>query len=963
MKLNDCIHGFTVTEISEVKEIAATLYSFEHKKTGAKLVYIDRKDECKSFAIGFRTIPKDDTGVFHILEHSVLCGSRKFPVKEPFTELLKSSLNTFMNALTYSDKTLYPISSRNEKDFFNLVDVYMDAVFNPKALENEFIFMQEGWRYELDESGRLSVNGVVYNEMKGAYSSSEEYADYLISKLLYKGGTYGLDSGGNPDAIPTLSYEDFKAAHSSFYHPSNAYILLDGSVDLDKALKLISDYLEPYDKRVTDFEVERGESCIGEVHVADYEIEEEDDPKDKTRVLLSYPVSSFDECVKNNTLVIICDTVADSNEAVLKKKILFSGLCEDVHFYAGTGSKYCTLNVEFRGVKDGCENEVIEVYRKTLREIISEGIPTELLASSINLLEFKTREADFGSYPKGIVYLLSVYDMWLYGYSPADSLRYDFIFDSLRERIGTSYYTDLLEECTEKNGFVTLIMHPSTTLGRERAEAHRKALDELYEKMSEEQKQELIKKNEQFELWQATPDTEEALAALPTLTLRDLGEAPRETPTKITEADGVTVLNHEIETNGITYVELLFDASDTELSDYAALKMLGLMLPVLDTDTHTSNELRGLIKGHLGSLSLTVTPIKNGENGRLYFSVKTSLLEREKDKAIELLSEYLYKTNLDNKEAIRRKLTQLRTVHEDGITSNGLSYAITRAGAKYDVLEVEKEYLSGYEFYRSLKEMTVKLADGSAMEAFIRKLCTLRDKILTRPRLLLAITGKFDQAFAEKLVAFISPDGDAPTCTEIPLMEKKNEGIAIPSPVSYAVLASNIFISKENLYTGAYSTLTTMLNYETLWEEIRLKGGAYGTGFFVRANSGSTAYHSYRDPSPKRSLECFLKAPSEIRELIKNTPDLTKYVIGTVGATESVMTPGLEGSVATNYYLSGKSYDDVIRARQEIINTTKDELLGLTLVLDEIYKDSTATVVGPREKLSDIDLIDTILEI
>lgn len=959
MKINDIVYGWLVTDATPVDEISAILHILEHKKSGARLCYLERDDACKTFAVTFPTIPTDDTGVFHILEHSVLCGSRKFPLKEPFTELLKGSLNTFLNAMTYNDKTAYPVSSRNDKDFYNLVDVYMDAVFHPTAVACENIFRQEGWRYELTDDGRLEYNGVVYSEMRGAYSSVDELADHHLARLVFPNGTYSYDSGGHPDAIPTLTYEGFCAAHKKFYRPENAYMFLDGRPDLDDILPLLNSYLDEYERGEFRAEITEGDCIITDPLTVEYEIEAGEDETDKTRVYLAYRAGECTDTVRAAALSAITDALADSNEAPLKKKILSSGLCDNVYVYAPTGNKWNTLNIEFRGVKDGREEDLIHHFDSVIEETLNGGIDKSLIAASVDLAEFRAREADYGSYPKGIVYLSAVTEAWLYGMHPSELLRYEPIYAALRERLKNDYYTSLFGEVLG-GARATLIMHPSKTLASKRAAALAEKLDTHLGLMSECEREQLKGAIEQFNLWQAAPDTAEALATLPSLTVADLGDMPKEIPTNVDKYRGATIISHPIATNGITYAQIYFDATDTAPEDISPLVFMGFLYSNLDTLRGSANDFRRRSKSDLGSITLTYHATESANEPKLYALLQFSCLDTKRESAIRLAQEYLYETVLENRDATRRMLTQLAATLSDSITGAGHSYAVTRCAARYSRLEALKEHIVGYEFYRWVKRYTS--ASDSLIDGLIEKMRTLRDKIMTRPRTTAAATSKEDGGFLHRCVDMIKSGDGVSKPSLIEVMPKKNEGIAVPSQVSYAALGSNLYAAGYRYHTGAWSTLATLLNYQILWEEVRVKGGAYGTGFISRANSGTTAFYSYRDPNPSCALDVFRTAKERIQKTLKASTDLTKFIIGTVGMLDEVTTPAADGNTATVLYLAKKTHDDVLRARQEVISADSKTLSDLADMLDKITSIATVTVVGPREKLAEMGL-DEILDI
>ena len=960
MKINDRLYGFTVTDVCDVSPIDAKMLLMEHDKTGAKLCFLKRQDASRTFSITFPTIPTDDTGVFHILEHSVLCGSEKFPTKEPFTELLKGSLNTFLNAMTYSDRTCYPVASRNDKDFYNLVDVYLDAVFNPNAVKEERIFRQEGWRYEVDGEGEIGYNGVVYSEMKGVYSSADSIAAYHNARLLFPGGTYSYDSGGHPDAITDLTYEDFVTAHKKYYHPSGAYIFLDGEPKLDEILPLVDSYLSRYERRDMSFDIERGDDVVTEPLYERYEIEDGEDPTDKTRLYLTYITREFSDTGATVALSVITDAIADSNEAPLKRAVLESGLCDNMYLYHSPGCYWGTLNVEFRGVKDGCENELIRHFDKCFEEMIRSGIDRALLEASCDRLEFKAREADFGSTPKGIVYLSAINDLWIYGMHPSLALDHEKSFTELREAIATDYPEKLLGDILATPR-ATLVLTPSKELAAEREDALSVKLDAKISAMDEAERGSLAAKSAEFTEWQSREDTPDQLATIPTLKLSDLGNGPDEVPTIVDKNAEFTLIDHPIATGGISYVDMYFDATDLDADGIYAMTVLSLAYPNLDTKRGSANDFRRRSKSALGSLSVTLLPTKRTEDARLYLLVRFSCLDTRRDDALELIKEYILEAIINNPAAIKRTIVQKTAIFSDLFTESGHALATLRAAASYSSFEAMKEYVQGYELYRRLKANAGCADDEIA--CLIEKIESLYKKITVRDRLTLSLTGKQDPEYSKRCAMAFPSGAPAGDCAVKPL-PRRNEGIAIPAQISYAALACNLAEAgyASEARDGAWSTLATILDFEILWEEVRVKGGAYGSGFSERSNSATAVYYSYRDPSPKRSIGIYKSAPAMLRERIDGGLDLEKLIIGTIGASEPVTTPALDGSAATLLYLSDISEEDVKRRRRECIATTEDKLRELSEKLDTAMGNATVTVVGPRDQLMAMGL-DEILEI
>ena len=958
MKLYKDMYGFCIKKSETIEEIDATLVTMEHKKSGAKLFFLDREDDNKTFAIAFKTVPTDDTGVFHILEHSVLCGSRKFPLKDPFTELIKSSVSTYLNAMTYGDRTVYPVSSKNDKALVGLVDVYLDAVLHPNAVKDPYIFMQEGYRYEIQD-GKLTINGVVYNEMKGAYSSADEYADYLTTRLVSPNSTYSYDSGGNPDFIPTLDFESFKAAHAKYYHPSNAHIFLDGSVDLDSILPLIDSYLKEYKRSSEIIEISEGDAPVTEPFIITYPIEKEEEEKDKARVYLCYNTFSYKEREKNIALALAAEAIADSNSAILTKHILESGLCESFNFFPTRSYSTNALNAIFIGVKDGCENELIELYRNELNRVIVDGIPKDNLDSALRRLEFNTREADYGSYPKGMVYMSACIEAATLGINPALRLAYDELFAFLRKKLDTGYYEELIKEVVDAP-HSTLILHPDKMFTDKKAAKLDELLENKLTSLSEKELEEIKKQNVLFTEWQESDDTEEALASIPKLKISDLNTTPKKTDTEICNIEGCEVISHPLHTGGISYAELFFDVSDIDEQDIPYVRLFCELMSEWPTKNGDAAYFRNRVKKHFGMFNIAPLPVKRKDGPKLYAVLRLSCLESDKEKVIPLIREHLYSTVFKDGSIIARNAKQIYTASLEYISARGDSIAIIRDAAKHSQYEALNEVLFGYTYHTFIKDLAEQ--EDNDYTNVLQKLEDIRQKYLKRERLTVGITDSAGADFAKKLILAINAGGSAAGACKINTLDALNEGIVTPATVSFVSRTANLHSLGEDLYTGAFATLSNILSYEILWDEIRLKGGAYDTGFFARSNSGTVCCYSYRDPNPERTSDIFGDIYKKLNEFLANEPDLTKYVIGTVGATDTVTTPRSEGAAATVLHLCGRSYDEVVKIRRESIEVTNNELKRLSEILEKLSKTSTVTVVAPRTVLEEMNL-GKILEI
>ena len=958
--MNATIHGFKEISSVAISDIAATLHKMEHEKSGARLLYLEREDENKTFSIAFKTIPEDSTGVFHIIEHSVLCGSQKYKAKEPFVELLKGSLNTFLNAMTFPDKTIYPVASRNDKDFLNLMSVYLDAVFHPAILENKNVFLQEGWHYELDgENGELTRNGVVLNEMRGAFSSPDDLVYYNLSNMLYPDTCYRHDSGGNPKFIPELTYEEFLAAHKKYYHPSNAEIFLDGSVNLDSALAMIDSYLSEYDKEPIHFEIETQNPIKPVRREMKYEISPSESEENKTRMALGYLLCRYDEQEKNLAASVLMDTVCSSNESPLKKALIDSGLCEDITIAPYDSIKQNALGIELHNVKDGACDELYELFVNTVKKISSDGIDKSMLEASLNNLEFKTRERDFGTMPKGVIYAMSVLEASLYGGNPEQNLSFENSFSSLRKKLETDYFEKLLTEIFVDNEHrAMLIMYPSSTLGEENAKEEKRVLSEIKKSLSKEEIESIIATNEELKAWQQTPDTAEAIASIPQLKISDIGTDVPKIPQAVKSVDGVTVLAQDIATDGIVYAELYFDASDLTKEEIFDLRLLLSLMENVRTEKHSAIELQNQIKRDLGALSATMTSVTKKEKAKIYVNVSVSALESKKDSMIDILREILYTSVYTDKAVIRNVLRQMKIASDESFITGGHLAGYHRAAAYVNSEAAVLEYYSGYEAHLSIKALDKNF--DSEFDSLSARLSALAKRIFTRSRLTLSITAKPDDIFTKNLINSLDEGEPCELICSIQPFGIRREGIAIPAQAAYAESVSNLSLFGEKA-VGSMNVARSLLNYGYLWNAVRVQGGAYGVGLLIR-NNGNVGFYSYRDPSPKRTLDCYKESGKFLREFANSGEDITKFIIGAVGDTSPLMTPKLKGTVSATRYLRGITYEDECRARREILATDKSELLRIADIIDKALSTNAICVVGGKDKLEACEL-DAILEI
>ena len=958
----ELIHGFEFISEKELPELGGKLREAVYRKNGAKLLFIDREDSNKTFAIAFKTIPEDSTGVFHIIEHSVLCGSEKYPVKEPFVELLKGSLKTFLNAFTFPDKTMYPVSSRNDKDFLNLTKVYMDAVLHPVAMTKPDIFYQEGWHHELhSKDEEMTYKGVVFNEMKGAYSSADELEMELMSSLLYPGSTYGLDSGGNPDCIPDLTFEQFRASHARYYHPSNARIILDGSVNLDEVLSLLDSFLSEYDYLDVNSDIPMV-APIGHVeNSVEYEIAPNEDPAGKCRVCLGFMASDFSDRRTITALSVAIDAIAGTNEAPFKKAMLDLGICEDVNFISYDGIQQNSLLLELKNVKAEDVKRAEELALSTLRGVLSRGIDKKALTASFNTLEFSTREMDMTTFPQGIAFAIRALDTWLYDGDPHAALTFDDDFKYLREALDTDYYEKLLEKIVlESNHSATLFMYPSATLGEAKAKAEREKLDAARAKMTDEEIDNTIALTASLEAWQASEDTPEALATLPRLELSDIERLPERHPYSEGELESVPVIFTEANSRGITYTNLLFDISDfTEAEIFTASLLTDLMKNV-ETDTTSALDLQTELKTELGSFGANIIVVER--NGVLtpYMQVSSSALNSKLDSVVKLTDKILLHSKYEDKNVIEKIVKQIKTSAAEGIAASGHSAAIGRSSAYINAEAAISEYVDGIESYLKIKELALgfdKMADG-----LVAALTLVASRIFTKKRLTVFYTGSENSDFIRSLISVFPEGCDFVRGSKIKPFGKRCEGILIPATVAYAAKVGPSSKDGETS-SGALGVIRSVLSYGYLWGAIRVQGGAYGAGFIKRKN-GTAGFYTYRDPNPARSVGCFDGSAEFLRGFAESGADITSFIIGAIGDSEPLITPKVLSALSMGTYLRGDTFEKRVKERDEMLNITKEDILRIADVIENISELGGVTVVGGKEKLDSMsDILTTIIEI
>lgn len=955
LEKNTKLCGFTVTRIREEKELGGRLVEMVHDKTGAELCWVDNKELNKTFCIGFKTLPENSTGVFHILEHSVLCGSDKYPVKEPFVDLLKSSMNTFLNAMTYPDKTIYPVSSRNKRDFLNLTSVYLDAVFAPALKHNPNVFRQEGIHTEFDENGSPSYKGVVFNEMKGVMSDVSARTEYALDELLFPDNCYRFNSGGDPTVIPDLTYEQYVAAYNSFYHPSNSRISLDGDVPLEETLDMINSYLDRYERSVTKHEIEMQTPKPGKSS-AYYEIAEGEDNGKKTILVLAKIIGTWKDRTKLLAAQILADAISGTNESPLTRAVLSSGLAEDFNIEVMDGIAQPFIAMTAKNIKNGDSEKIKEIINAEVKKLLTEGIDKKSLTASINRFAYSVKQLPE---PQGVYRAMYVQCSWLYGGDPMMYLVYDEAIREIRKMAEGNGFEKLLSELLENGGELSeLHMLPSSILGNELREKEEARLQKETSLLTEAQKNEIKEQLKSLERWQTEPDSPEASASLPTLPLSEVSELPELIPTVEKTENGVKVLYHPVQTHGIVYLTMYFPLTDMSLEEITKLSILPALYGELPTRNYSALELQQQIKTYIGSLHFKLSVLGRADNKTActpVLEVNAGMLEENLPEAKALIAEIILNTELDHPDKIKEIVTQEDETWRQGTIGNGHSVGISAVSAHYTAKDAVNEAMCGYSATNWLHKFA-KGFDGMITD-FLSVAKRAVNEALIRSGLTVSTTSSEEADFSDLFAAL--PEGKAlPKEAEYKTSLPKRLGISVPGQVSYAVKGYHLGELNKTV-DGSLKVADNILTYCCLWNMIRVQGGAYGTG--MRVSPGGRMFcYSYRDPSPARSLEIYDSLPDYIKEFCGGGEDLEKLIISAIGNTEPLRTPARQGAAADDFYFTGITDEDQIRMRKEMLATDKEKLLSLCGVLKSLADNGAVCVVGHEAALKECDGLEIV---
>ena len=946
--------SYELIEKHQIEELDSIGYLLKHRKSGARIVLLSNDDDNKVFHIGFRTPPMDSTGVPHILEHSVLCGSKKFPVKDPFVELAKGSLNTFLNAMTYSDKTVYPVASCNDADFQNLMDVYLDAVLHPNIYKKEEIFCQEGWHYELETvDGELTLNGVVYNEMKGAFSSPEDVLDREIMAALFPDTPYGNESGGDPEVIPELTYEDFLAFHKKYYHPSNSYIYFYGNMDMaEKLLWLDKEYLSQYDAIEVDsaLPVQEAFEQTREI-LLKYPISETEDEKDNTYLSYNKVIGTSLDKELYLAFQIIEYALLAAPGAPLKQAILDAKIGKDVISSYDNGIMQPIFSIVAKNANIEQKDALITLIHQTLENLVHKGLDKKALEAGLNYYEFRYREADFGNYPKGLMYGLQAFDSWLYDDNkPFIHLEALETFASLRKRVETDYYEKLVQKYLLDNTHAAVVVvEPQKGLAQEKEEQLAKKLAAYKASLSKEECEKLVAFTHHLREYQEEESAQEELEKIPVLKLEEIDKNIRPFKNEELFIENTKVIYHDYHTNGIVYLNMAFVITKVPQELLPYVSILKNVLGYVDTENYSFGELFNEINRKSGGISQTLGMYANDTDESkniMTFELRAKALEDQLTFVFTMIEEILTRSKLDDEKRLYEILAQMKSRLQMILPSHGHSTAVTRAMSYFSETSDFSEKTGGIEFYRVVEYLETHFEDEKA--DFINKLKEVCEYIFCESNLIVSATceRKVLDNLGEQLKVLQSCLKPAKTTEkqERVQLSKKNEGFLTSSQVQYVAVAGN-FKKAGLCYTGALRVLKTILSYDYLWLQIRVKGGAYGcmSGF---TRTGNGYFASYRDPNLRGTFEVYRGTVDYLKNFAASDRDMLKYIIGTISDMDIPLTPSMAGQRSFTAYLTNVTEERILKEREEVLSCTVNDIRNLADHIQAILDENAICVLG-----------------
>ena len=959
------LNAYEVLKEEDLQDIHSKGWLLKHKKTGARVMLIENSDENKVFNIAFRTPPKNSTGVAHILEHSVLCGSREFPLKDPFVELVKGSLNTFLNAMTYPDKTCYPVASCNDRDFQNLMHVYLDAVFYPNIYKKEEIFRQEGWNYHLEQKeGPLKYNGVVYNEMKGAFSSPDDVLEREIMNSLFPDTTYGCESGGDPVNIPDLSYEEFLDFHRQYYHPSNSFIYLYGNMDMEEKLEFIdSHYLSAFDSLAIDSQIRDQEAFVQVKDIQkNYPVSEDEGEEDNTYLSYNMVVGEAADINLSLAFEVLDYALLSAPGAPLKQALLDAKIGKDIYGSFEDGIKQTYFSIVAKGANLSQKEEFVKVIRDTLTKIAEEGIDKKAVTAGINYYEFRFREADFSSYPKGLMYGLDILSSWLYDDTkPFCEVQLLEGFEFLKKALEEGYFEELIRKYLLDNTHGAILsLVPEKGLAAKRDKELEEKLENYRKSLSDEELTRMVEHTKALEAYQEAEEAPEALTCIPMLSREDIKKEITGLTNEEHHVEDSLFLYHDVCTNGIGYADLLFEIHDFDVDTVHYLGLLKSVLGAVDTENYTYGELFNEVNARTGGIAYGIEVFDDAQDTdafRAMFAVRGKALYPEMEFMFSMIREVLTTSKLDDTKRLYEIIARVRSRAQASLASAGHSTAVLRGASYASPMAAFQDEMAGIGYYQFIEKLEKDF--DSCKDEIVKNLRKVMEEVLRPENFCVSYTGEREsldvvkaQAAGIKKVLF---NGQKPESVKQAPCIKKNEAFKTSGQVQYVAQNGN-FRKKGLEYTGALEILKVILSYDYLWINLRVKGGAYGCMSGFKRN-GESFLVSYRDPHLKRTLEVYQGVPDYIRAFEADEREMTKYIIGTISNKDVPRTPQMQGSISKTAYFSNVTEDMLQKERNQILGAQKEDIQKLAALVEAVLSDDQICVVGSEtaiEKAEDV---------
>ena len=957
--------GYTLVKQEDCPEQHGTLTVLTHDVSGASVLLVENDDHNKGFGIGFGTFPSDDTGVFHILEHSVLAGSEKYPVKSPFLQLLKSSMASFLNAMTYPDKTCYPVASCNDRDFQNLMHVYLDAVFYPNIYKKEEIFRQEGWNYHLEQKeGPLKYNGVVYNEMKGAFSSPDDVLEREIMNSLFPDTTYGCESGGDPVNIPDLSYEEFLDFHRQYYHPSNSFIYLYGNMDMEEKLEFIdSHYLSAFDSLAIDSQI-RDQEAFAQVKdiQKNYPVSEDEGEEDNTYLSYNMVVGEAADINLSLAFEVLDYALLSAPGAPLKQALLDAKIGKDIYGSFEDGIKQTYFSIVAKGANLSQKEEFVKVIRDTLTKIMEKGIDKKAVTAGINYYEFRFREADFSSYPKGLMYGLDILSSWLYDDTkPFCEVQLLEGFEFLKKALEEGYFEDLIRKYLLDNTHGAILsLVPEKGLAAKRDKELEEKLENYRKSLSDEELTRMVENTKALEAYQESEEDPEALTCIPMLSREDIKKEITGLTNEEHYVDDSLFLYHDVCTNGIGYADLLFEIHDFDVNTVHYLGLLKSVLGAVDTENYSYGELFNEVNARTGGISYGIEVFDDAQDTdafRAMFAVRGKALYPEMDFMFSMIREVLTTSKLTDTKRLYEIIARVKSRAQASLASAGHSTAVLRGASYASPMAAFQDEMAGIGYYQFIEKLEKDF--DSCKDEIVKNLRKVMEEVLRPENFCVSYTGEREsldtvktQAAEIKKVLF---NGQKPEPVKQAPCVKKNEAFKTSGQVQYVAQNGN-FRKKGLEYTGALEILKVILSYDYLWINLRVKGGAYGCMSGFKRN-GESFLVSYRDPHLKRTLEVYQGVPDYIRAFEADEREMTKYIIGTISNKDVPRTPQMQGSISKTAYFSNVTEDMLQKERNQILGAQKEDIQKLAALVEAVLSDEQICVVGSEtaiEKAEDV---------